>query len=405
MKQPLISIVMVNYNHEDTIGKTMESVLAQTYQNWELIIVDDGSTDESVAIIESYAKKDERIRYYPQKENAQICVVTNIGLSYVKGEYVARLDSDDIWLPQRLEKQMQYLSEHPEVALCFTRLDIIDEKDEIINDKLPDYYEAYNQRQKSRAQWARYFFFFGNTLIQSALLMRREVVDAIGGFNLAYMQAHDFDFFTRAVLKYEFGFVEEPLVLYRRAGEQNSASNEVNDRRFLNEFMSIRFYFLENMPNELFVEAFQKDFVNEDSKSEIELQCERAFLLCRCMEDGKNPVLGVWKFEELMRNPETVKVLKEKFSFTPKDFYRLSVKHLYVTQKMKGEWEYAVRLIPMLEAQIEEMKKGDEELRTKYMEQYLLAKSLAKELEDMRDTLSWKITKPLRNIKKTLDKG
>ena len=79
IEQPLVSIVMVNYNHEEYIGKSIESVLAQTYEKWELIIIDDGSTDESVNIISSYAAKDDRIKFYPQKENSQICIVTNIG--------------------------------------------------------------------------------------------------------------------------------------------------------------------------------------------------------------------------------------------------------------------------------------------------------------------------------------
>lgn len=247
MGNPLISIVMVNYNHEESIGESIESVIAQTWQNWELIIVDDGSTDSSPEIIKEYAQKDSRILPVLQAENNHICVATNIGLSKVRGEFVARLDSDDIWQPQKLEKQIQYMREHPEGSLCFTKLDIIDEKGRNINQDNPVLYDIYNGRQEGKKGWIRHFFYYGNTLIQSTLLMKREVLDTIGGFNLAYMQGHDFDFFTRAILKYDFIFLEEPLVKYRRASQQNSAWNEINNRRFFNEHMNIRPRFLDSM--------------------------------------------------------------------------------------------------------------------------------------------------------------
>ena len=95
MKKDLVSVLMVNYNHADTIEKSIRSVLEQTYSKLQLIIVDDGSTDNSVEIINSI--EDPRIELYEQKVNKQICMVTNFGMEKVKGEYFARIDSDDIW--------------------------------------------------------------------------------------------------------------------------------------------------------------------------------------------------------------------------------------------------------------------------------------------------------------------
>lgn len=420
MKKPLISIVMVNYNHEDYIKPAIESVLAQTYQNWELIVVDDGSTDRSPEILEEYAKKDPRIHVYLQKQNRQICVVTNIGFQHVTGAYVARLDSDDLWLPDKLEKQLQFMEEHPEGSLCFTKLDIIDENEEILNDTLPDYYAAYNKRQDSRGGWMRYFFFQGNTLIQSSLLMKREVLDSIGGFNLAYMQAHDFDFFVRAIKKYDFIFVEEPLLKYRRTKQQNSVWDEEHNRRFFNEFMNIRYYFFDDMTDEQFREAFQECFVNPDSVTHEELLCEQAFLLSRCMGgEDPNPVLGLKKLEELMRNPLMAQLLEEKFSYTPKDFYRQSVKRLFVTEDIAGELEYLRRLRPMLEEQVqgaqqayqvksEENQRLSEKIaeqKNHVADQENLITEQQKVIAGMENSLSWKITKPLRNVKKMLRKN
>jgi len=107
MKKDLVSVLMVNYNHADTIEKSIRSVLEQTYSKLQLIIVDDGSTDNSVEIINSI--DDPRIELYEEKENKQICAVTNIGMKKVRGEYFARIDSDDLWEKNKLEIQVEYL--------------------------------------------------------------------------------------------------------------------------------------------------------------------------------------------------------------------------------------------------------------------------------------------------------
>ena len=163
METPLISIVMVNYNQEDYLKESIDSVIAQTYQNWELIIVDDGSTDASVEIIKSY--EDSRIRPIFLKKNRHICYATNLGLSHICGEYVARLDSDDVWCEKKLEKQMNFFENHPKAEVCFTKLDLIDENGNNVNRKLSDLYALYNTRQENRKNWIRFFFFLGNSLI------------------------------------------------------------------------------------------------------------------------------------------------------------------------------------------------------------------------------------------------
>lgn len=413
MKEPLISIVMVNYNHEDTIGDSIESVISQTYKNWELIIIDDGSTDASAAIIGEYADRDRRIRFYPQKKNQQICVATNIGFSYVTGEYVARLDSDDIWLPEKLERQLARMEEAPWGSLCFTKLDVIDGEGRIVNEALSDYYQAYNRRQNGCGGWLKYFFFSGNTLIQSTLLMKREVLQSLGGFHLAYMQAHDFDFFVRAAKRYEFIFVEEPLVKYRRTEKQNSACNEEKNRRFFNEHMLIRRHFFEEMPDDLFIEAFGDCFVNKASSTHEELLCEQAFLLCRCVGDQENtPVLGLQRIEELMENPETARVLEDVFHYTPKDYYRQTDKRLYITDDLVCELEYLRRLSAMQEERIRQMEESSqkmwdqlEQYQQTIAEQYQTIVEQQDVIHQMQESASWKITKPLRSVKKVLTKG
>ncbi len=133
MGNELVSVLMVNYNHEDTIGETIESVLGQGYQNMQFIIVDDGSTDSSCRVIEGY--KDERIELYKLEKNRHICYATNYGFQKVKGEFLARIDSDDIWYPDKLERQMDFLRSNPDRDICFSWIDLIDETGRNINEE------------------------------------------------------------------------------------------------------------------------------------------------------------------------------------------------------------------------------------------------------------------------------
>lgn len=158
MNEKLVSIVMVNYNQERFIKEAIDSVIAQTYQNWELIIVDDGSTDQSVDIIKNY--DDDRIKPIYLEENSHICIATNVGFSHVTGEYIARLDSDDVWEKEKLYKQVALLEEKPNARVCFTQVNLIDENGQNINEKESELLNLYNSRQKDRKDWIRFFLFY-----------------------------------------------------------------------------------------------------------------------------------------------------------------------------------------------------------------------------------------------------
>ena len=105
MSEKLVSIVTPAYNCAEFIGRTIESVQAQTYQNWEMIVVDDCSTDDTRATVESYARDDSRIRYCALETNSGAAVARTTAMRLARGSYMAFLDSDDLWLPEKLEKQ------------------------------------------------------------------------------------------------------------------------------------------------------------------------------------------------------------------------------------------------------------------------------------------------------------
>ncbi|MDR0307887.1 MAG: glycosyltransferase [Chitinispirillales bacterium] len=126
LKEPLISIITPCYNSEKYIAEAIESVLAQTYKNWEMIIIDDYSSDNSLDIVNTYAQKDGRIKVVRQERNSGAAAARNRGIDISKGEYLAFLDSDDLWLSEKLEKQLRFMQKY-NCDFSFTERELIDE--------------------------------------------------------------------------------------------------------------------------------------------------------------------------------------------------------------------------------------------------------------------------------------
>ncbi len=133
--QPLVSIIMPVYNAGDYLVEAIESIRNQTYKHWELLCVDDGSTDESWKILKKYKKKDDRIRIYRFPKNKGLAYALNTAITKIRGQFVARMDADDISLPQRLEKQRKYLEENKEIVAVGTQVKLIDNNGHFIGYK------------------------------------------------------------------------------------------------------------------------------------------------------------------------------------------------------------------------------------------------------------------------------
>lgn len=129
MKNNLVSIITPMYNSERYIEYTIESVLKQTYTDWEMLIIDDCSTDKSADIAKSYAKKDSRIKYIRVKENRGVSHARNIGLKEAEGQFIAFLDSDDIWNNKKLQKQVEFMKDNNYI-ITFTSYELIGENNE-----------------------------------------------------------------------------------------------------------------------------------------------------------------------------------------------------------------------------------------------------------------------------------
>jgi teichuronic acid biosynthesis glycosyltransferase TuaG len=130
-EKPLVSVIIPVYNRPDIILDAVESVQNQTYKNWELIIVDDASTDTTWQVIQDLAKQDNRIRVFRHEKNRSCGAGRNTGIVHAQGKYLAFLDSDDAWLPEKLEKQVRvFEQESPALGLVYTGVTIINDKGE-----------------------------------------------------------------------------------------------------------------------------------------------------------------------------------------------------------------------------------------------------------------------------------
>ena len=128
-ERSLISVVVPAWRAEKTLAATLDSILSQTWRELEVLVVDDASPDGTLALAQSYAAKDPRVRVIAQPENGGVSKARNRGVREARGEWIALLDSDDLWMPEKLERQMALAAQHPEAGLFFTGSEFISEDD------------------------------------------------------------------------------------------------------------------------------------------------------------------------------------------------------------------------------------------------------------------------------------
>lgn len=390
---PKVSVLLSNYNGDKHLDESISSVLSQTYKDFEFIIVDDASTDSSRKVIENY--HDKRIKKYYAEKNRNIAYSLNLALSMASGEYIARIDSDDVWELNKLEIQVQYMENHSECGACFMKVNIIDEYSNIANDMYDEYFQLFNSAEnKSQREWLRFFFYQGNCLCHPSVVIRRNVLEHVGGYyHLAYVPAEDYELWTRIVMKYPIHILEEKLVRYRWEETVNKISGKTDGRiyAFPNIMMLTRKRIMENIDNEDLVRYFKEDFINPESESQEELECEKAHILLRCSGDNAN-FLGLEKYEELLDNEKMLKVLEEKMEFSLSEYYKE-----YRTRNfdLLGELEKAKGDIRHLKADVEEKQKAIENKQREVEQLQFL-------VDEVMSSTSWKVTSPLRRVMRTL---
>lgn len=215
MNEPLVSVLLPSYNAASHIEEALRSIMEQSYRHLEIIVIDDGSTDDSVDIVRELAQTDSRIRLIRNKENQQLARTLNAGLQAATGKYVARIDADDIALPMRIEKQVAYLEAHPEIGIVGTFIEVFNDRGKRRKSRLPV------SDEKIRAYLYTYSPFFHPTV-----MIRRECLDRHQlRYDPQYRIGQDHAFWVD-ILKHSKGAnLPEILLKYRLGGGSITATS------------------------------------------------------------------------------------------------------------------------------------------------------------------------------------
>ncbi|MDH3520730.1 MAG: glycosyltransferase family 2 protein [Myxococcales bacterium] len=198
----MISVILTTYNRPAMTCEAIDSVLAQTHGDFEAIVVDDGSTDDTQGVLARYGDRIRMIR----KENGGVASARNVGLEAARGELIAFLDDDDLWLPEKLEVQEAYHRRHPEVGLIYTDCLRFDERG-----PAPD-----PSGRRPRSGWVFRAFVEEYFIIFSTLVVPRAVIERVGHFDEEYLRGDDVDFMGRALEHFPAGYIDRKLIRRRK---------------------------------------------------------------------------------------------------------------------------------------------------------------------------------------------
>jgi glycosyltransferase involved in cell wall biosynthesis len=218
-KEPLVSIITPTYNHENYIGDCIRSAQAQTYLNWEMIIIDDGSTDKTYSIAQKLSENDPRIKVFTQKNVGifRLGETYNFALSKAFGKYIAVLEGDDVWLPDKLSIQVNAMESDNDIVLCYGNAY------SSTSDLSSDYgltdiasKQSIDIRENNPIGSATKILIFSNFIVALTVLTRRQALDKIGGFTQSHnLPLVDLTTWTNLSLIGKFSFMPQPLGKWR----------------------------------------------------------------------------------------------------------------------------------------------------------------------------------------------
>jgi glycosyltransferase involved in cell wall biosynthesis len=230
-----VSIIMPAYNRGYIISEALQSVSGQTFRNFDLIVVDDGSTDDTAAVVQHFS--DARLRYVRHEKNKGYSGACNTGLRQARGEWIAFLDSDDLWKPEKLEKDMDFLERHAEADAVFTDLEKQDGSRHVPSfmRESPCMFSLLSEKK-----WPREVIFTKREmylcLLQevpikpSALMIRRSAAETLEPFNESWPSGSDWDFLLRFSKHFRFGYIDETLALLRVQADATHRVHAIADK-------------------------------------------------------------------------------------------------------------------------------------------------------------------------------
>lgn len=343
---PRVSIVMPAYNDERFIAETIQSVLDQTYEDFEFIITNNGSKDETGNLIKAFT--DPRIKLLTLEKNRGHCGGMNNSIRAAKGEFLSLLNGDDLYAPNKLEKQVKFLDENPHVGIVFSYADIID-KDSNTFTGQSNYKGVFERpNQANRFNWLSYFFLNNNFLCHPSALMRKKCQEDIGFFDERYALFLDFDYWIRACLKYDIYILPERLTKFRVHENQGSAEkpetyslHDLELTQVLKHYLSPEV--LDNLPAIFSLEIlkqvnFQKNMEEIDMEIEPlimsmlkdvnnigkELKSFFVAMLAFWVGRASHRAFGLNVLYQIYQEPEIVEKIRSRYSYDFSNLIRLA---------------------------------------------------------------------------------
>lgn len=400
IQDALISVVIPCFNHEKYIRKTVMSVLEQTYANIEVLVADDCSTDNSAAILMEI--KDPRLKVFCFEENRGTVQTLNYLLEQATGEYIATLGSDDYFVSDKLEKQIEVMRNDPSLGAVFSWAEIVDENDMVYASGETIALNVFEERNRTQGEWIRYLFEDGNHFCHSSAMIRREVQDCIGLYSPAYRQLHDFEYWLRLLCKFPVYVIPEKLTYYRRQNECNSvsATSYVNMMRHFNECALIFRRLFERIDESLFRSAFADQLSLSHYDDELQFYMDKYRVLRSLSFAGCSVRASAYElFACICEDVDSDRFHDENYQVALRMFY---------DDMSKSAVEYPVgesalqALFPNLARHYENVFHSTNEenirLTNKVANLEKEVAQLEKALSAVYESTSWKVMEPLRRV-------
>lgn len=316
--EPLVSVLMSAYNHEAYVGKAIESVLNQSYKNIEFLVADDHSTDGTANEICKYEDKIDEIHLFGDNAYGRLRFLS----ARAKGKYIAIINSDDMWDESKIQKQVEYMENHPKVAACFTGVQHIDENDNIFD------MEMFLMDNMSKEEWLHRFFYQGNCLAHPSVLIHTEIYQKLQNSGISmFRQIPDLWMWTQLVQKHEIHIIEKELMQFRMHESGDNANTSArtleNSIRHCCEECYLWYRTISDMDDFLFKKVFTKELIYKDADSHKKVLCEKFFLLKNANKNYLRQEVLFFMYD-ICKDDEIVAILKEHYGFQYIDMYKVS---------------------------------------------------------------------------------
>ena len=286
---PEVTVILPAYNAEKYIREAVDSIRSQTYDDYEVVAVDDGSTDSTGEILDELAADFSKMTVIHQ-ENRGLAAARNAALASMKGQYVALLDSDDIWLPDKLKRCMDFLKSNPDISIVYTPMDPFDSE-------TGERMEGHSK--KCHSGWLTEKIFMSIFVHDPAAVFHRRVTDTCGGFDESIPVSVGNEFWLRVSTRFEFGLIDESLALRRWSESSLTRSNRLRGRK-IKAAMLEEFYFrkdgTKHVPRDRAMRRLAKVYYHLGKAYLGKFECRNAFGALRKAIGFRPLYLKVWFF-------------------------------------------------------------------------------------------------------------